>query len=63
MVADLLGREAALAHELLDQRVIDGQPLELAVAQAVAARVADVDDRDARRSPTCAAVSVVPIPA
>ena len=40
------GVELALAHELLDQRVVARQPLELTVAIAVQARVADVADRD-----------------
>ena len=41
----LLG-EPALAAELLDQRVVLGQPLELAVAEEVGAAVADVAERD-----------------
>ena len=48
--------ELALAPHFLDQRVVAGQPLELAAAQAVGAAVADVADRDLfarrrRRSP------------
>ena len=34
MLVGLLGRQLALAHELLDQRVVVGQALELAVAEA-----------------------------
>ena len=59
----LLGRELAAAHELGDERVVLGQLLELAVAQQVGARVADVADR--RRFPSAwnsATVIVVPIP-
>ena len=37
--------ELALAPHLLDQRVVAGEPLELAAAQAVGAAVADVADR------------------
>ena len=37
--------ELALAPHLLDQRVVAGQPLELAAAQPVGAAVADVADR------------------
>ena len=46
MLVGLLGRELALAHELLDERVVVGQALEAAVAQAVRAAVADVGDRE-----------------
>jgi hypothetical protein len=46
VVVGLLRRELALAHELLDERVVVGQTLEVAVAQAVEAAVADVGDRD-----------------
>ena len=42
----LLGGELAAPHELGDERVVVGQLLELAVAQPVGARVADVPDRD-----------------
>ena len=45
----LLGRELAAADELGDERVVVGQLLELAAADAVGARVADVADRDRRR--------------
>ena len=57
--------ELALAAHLLDQRVVAGEPLELAAAQAVGAAVADVADRRPLRSAalTIAAVIVVPIPA
>jgi len=41
----LLG-QAALAQQLLDQRVVLGDPLELAVAQAVGAAVAHVGEGD-----------------
>ena len=59
----LLGRELAAAHELGDERVVVGQLLELAVAQQVGARVADVADRRrCRRPATSATVIVVPIP-
>ena len=34
------------AHHLVDERVVVGQALELAVAQPVGAAVADVRDRD-----------------
>ena len=44
MLVGLLGRELALAHELLDERVVVGQALEGPVAQAVEAAVADVGD-------------------
>ena len=48
--------ELALAPHLLDQRVVAGEPFELAAAQAVGAAVADVADRHlfglrGRRSP------------
>ena len=46
MALGLLGRELAAADELGDQRVVLGQLLELAVADQVGARVADVADRD-----------------
>ena len=42
----LLGRQAAGAHQVGDERVVLGQLLEPAVAQAVGARVAHVPDRD-----------------
>ncbi len=45
MLLGLLGLQPALAHQLLDERVIGRQALELAVAPAVAAAVADVGDR------------------
>ena len=38
--------ELALAPHFLDQRVVAGQPFELAAAQPVGAAVADVADRD-----------------
>ena len=41
----LLGELAAL-DQLVDERVVAGEPHELAVAQQVGARVADVGDRD-----------------
>src|SRR4029077_12344010 len=41
----LLLREAPLAAELLNQRVVLGEPLELAVPQHVGAAVADVPER------------------
>nr|WP_230316180.1 hypothetical protein [Conexibacter sp. W3-3-2] len=41
----LLGRELALADELVDERVVARQPLEAAVPQQVQAAVADVRDR------------------
>ena len=44
VLVGLLGRELALAHELLDERVVVGQALEGPVAQAVEAAVADVGD-------------------
>ena len=50
MVLGLLVGELALAPHLLDQRVVAGQPLELAAAQAVGAAVADVADRRPLRS-------------
>ena len=62
MLDRLLGRKAALAHQLVDERVIVGEAQELAVTQAVRAAVADVRDRDLS-SPTYTAVSVVPMPA
>ena len=61
----LLGRELAAAHELGDERVVVGQLLELAVADAVGARVADVAERDvpvarrrARPSSSCPSPTV-----
>ena len=45
LVGLLRGELPAAAH-LLDERVVLGQALELAAAQAVGARVADVRDRD-----------------
>ena len=42
----LVGGEPALADELLDQAVVDGELAELAVVQEVGARVADVTDQD-----------------
>jgi hypothetical protein len=44
MLVGLLRREAALAHELLDERVVVREALEPPVAQAVEAAVADVRD-------------------
>ena len=41
----LLGRELALADQLVDERVVVGQAQQLPVAQAVGATVADVRDR------------------
>ena len=58
----LLRRELAAADELGDERVVLGQLLELAVADEVRARVADVADPDACPSSTSATVIVVPIP-
>ena len=46
----LLGRELAAPHQLGDERVVLGQLLQLAVADQVRARVADVPERDLRRS-------------
>ena len=43
----LLGREPALAHELLDEAVVVGELRERAVVQEVRARVADVADEQA----------------
>ena len=64
VLVGLLGRRACPgARSSLDQRVVLGQPLQLAVAQAVGAAVADVRDRRRRARPRSAAVSVVPIPA
>ena len=63
MVLGLLGGELSPAHELGDQRVVVGQLLELAVAQHVCARVADVPERHAVASSTSATVIVVPMPA
>ena len=54
----LLGREPALADELLDEAVVVGDPAQRAVVQQVRARVADVTDRAAggrrRRRPRSA---------
>ena len=58
----LLRRELAAAHQLGDERVVVGELLEHAVADAVRARVADVAERDRRRPSTSATVIVVPIP-
>ena len=44
----LLGRDPALAHELLDEAVILGELLDRTVADAVRARVADVADEQRR---------------
>jgi hypothetical protein len=46
MLVRLLGREPALSHELLDQRVVVRAARHLPVAQAVEAAVADVRDDD-----------------
>ena len=43
----LLRRQASAPHEVGDERVVLGQLLELAVADPVGARIADVADRDA----------------
>ena len=45
MLHRFLGREPALAHEFVDQRVVVGQAQQLAVAQAVGAAVAHMRDR------------------
>ncbi len=45
MLDGLLGRELALADQLVDERMVVGQAQQLAVAQAVGAAVADVRDR------------------
>ena len=42
----LLGREPSAPHEVADERVVLGQLLQLAVADPVRARVADVAERD-----------------
>ena len=44
MLVGLLGRQLALAHELLDERMVVGQALEGPVAQAVEPAVAHVGD-------------------
>ena len=62
MVLRLLRRELAAADELRDERVVVGQLLELAAADAVGARVADVADRDRRVVEASATVTVVPMP-
>ena len=46
MLVGLLRRELPAAAHLLDERVVLGQALEVAAAQPVGARVADVRDRD-----------------
>ncbi|CAB4881952.1 unannotated protein [freshwater metagenome] len=46
MILSLLRAQAALTDELLDERMIAREPLERTVTQAVAARVADVHQRD-----------------
>ena len=46
MLDGFLGREPSLAHQLVDERVVVGEPQQLPVAQAVRAAVADVRDRD-----------------
>ena len=46
VVLGLLGRQLAAADELGDERVVVRDLLELAVADEVGARVADVADRD-----------------
>ena len=38
------GRDLALAHELLDEAVVDGEAAQLAAAEQVDAAVADVDE-------------------
>ena len=59
----LLRRELAAAHELADERVVLRQLLELAVADAVGARVADVAEGDrAARAVDERTVIVVPMP-
>ena len=45
MLLGFLGRELPGSHELVDERVVARALLELAVAQAIQARVADVCDR------------------
>jgi hypothetical protein len=44
VLGGLLGGELAAAHQLLDQRMVVGEPGELAVAHHVGAAVADVSD-------------------
>ena len=56
------GESLPLRTSSADERVVVGQLLELAVADAVGARVADVAERDAPPSSTSATVIVVPIP-
>ena len=57
------GESLPLRSELVDERVVVGELLELAAAQTVRARVADVADRDrAAVSSTSATVIVVPMP-
>ena len=46
MLDGFLRRQATLAQQLVDERVVVGQPQQIAVAQAVRATVADVCDRD-----------------
>ncbi len=46
MIHGFLGRDLALAHQLVDERVVVGQAHELPCAQAIGAAVPDVGDRD-----------------
>ena len=46
MLLRFLGRQATLAHQFVDERVVVGQLHQLTVAQAVRAAVTDVGDRD-----------------
>ncbi len=40
----LLGGEAPVAHELLDEAVVVGEPAQLPVAQQIGTRVADMTE-------------------
>jgi len=60
-----LGGQLAAPHHFFDEAVVLGEPPKLPVAVEIAARVADVDQCQARLtrvSISTAAVSVVPIP-
>ena len=46
MLLRLLGRQPALAAQLLDQRMVAGQLPQLSVPEDVRPAVTDMDDRD-----------------
>ncbi len=63
MHARFFGRQLPTPHELADHRVVVGDLLEHAVAQAVGAAVADVRDPGLPLPSKSSATAVVPMPA